>query len=376
MASVVVKVVDCGRDTAEAVYNALQILNTHQEAFYFEPLTLRYAPSFCESASIVSIFDIYDQVSSATPKGYHPLIIIVSNQRLKGKIYSNLLGAVEYKDGRQTGKAVTTSYEISSLLGEIPIEVFFVYEFMSFAIRFAIKDKMIHDREEDRGCLFHRKADKRDIVTAIRSGYISRECLEKIQAHLDLQQINALQYILAILGEISRSEQPLQLLRTYLGAVSAMADGSVVRKPTQDSAHDELIAQLIAELPYVHERIQQDIQDGLGLYSQKSFVNSCRILCPCVEALLDEMLVSQNEDPTNHTVYRGIVSKIRKLEKLTCISPDLARSIDIFLARVRNASAHGSFNPRRGELAYPLSIATIVYLTHLIREKKEMTLNS
>jgi hypothetical protein len=148
-------------------------------------------------------------------KGIHNFTIGVVKKRLDGKKWDNLFGSMQTNENeRLTGKAITSSYGIDHLLQSAPIDVYYIFEFLSFSIRFIVGKGMIHDQE--RGCLFHRKVNKLDILETIKAGYISLKSRKQINKYLDLEQINSFTTLLNIISAIARSDNPEKSLSAYL----------------------------------------------------------------------------------------------------------------------------------------------------------------
>jgi hypothetical protein len=155
-------------------------------------------------------------------------IIGILEKRLDGEKWSNLFGSMQSINDRLTGKAITTTYQIHDIFHNIPIEVYFMFEFLSFAIRFVVGRGLIHDNE--RGCIFHRKAIKQDIIDSIKAGYISLHCQNQINKYLELDQIIAFRTILSILSEIARSEIPQEYFNNLIKADNESSIQDMIQK--------------------------------------------------------------------------------------------------------------------------------------------------
>ncbi|MEM6806603.1 MAG: hypothetical protein AAF696_34705, partial [Bacteroidota bacterium] len=135
--------------------NAISFLNKHQNAFEFSLLEgLDIQLPINNPIQTTELYRLYDNNRSKI-KGYHPNIILVIIQKLNGKKLSNLFGSMESKDQLLTGKAITTTYRVGDLIENIPLDVYLVFEFISFAIRFLGGRGMIH--AEKKYCPFDSK---------------------------------------------------------------------------------------------------------------------------------------------------------------------------------------------------------------------------
>lgn len=120
------------------------------------------------------------------------------------------------KNGRVTGQAVMSTFGVRPILQSISIEIYYIFEFLSFSIRFLVKEGLIHDNENDKYCLFHRHVVKSDIVDVIKNGYISLSVINKIRARLTLEQITSFQKIISTIAEIAKAGEPQYELQKYM----------------------------------------------------------------------------------------------------------------------------------------------------------------
>jgi len=200
------------------VQKAINFINKIQNTFYFKSLTINklenYKPISKYSYKTTEIFNLLEDAISEI-KGFHHLIIAIVEKKLDGKKWNNLFGSMQTDfNDNLTGKAITTTYQIKKLLNTIPIELYYVFEFLSFGIRFIVGKGLIHDNE--RWCIFHRKVNKADICETIRAGYISLDSQKIINNFLELNQIIQLKTVLTMIGDIARSDNPEQLFNEYL----------------------------------------------------------------------------------------------------------------------------------------------------------------
>jgi len=218
MRTIPVEVVNIGFHNTNAIEKAIYFLNKHQETFELILLkekifeTYEAKQGICFKTEV--IYDLMDKVFMDM-KGFHNLVIGVVEKRLDGKKWSNLFGSMQTNENdRLTGKAITSSYGLEYILQSIPIEIYYIFEFLSFSIRFIVGKGMIHD--EEKGCLFHRKVNKTDIIETIRSGYISLNSQKQMNEYLELDQIIAFKTLLSIISDIARSNDPQKNFQDFL----------------------------------------------------------------------------------------------------------------------------------------------------------------
>jgi hypothetical protein len=218
MKTIPVEVVNIGFHNTNAVEKAIYFLNKHQKTFEFILLKeKRFETYEAKQSSCFKTAEIYDLMDNVfmDMKGFHNLVIGVVEKRLDGKKLGNLFGAMETNENdRITGKAIVSSYGLEYILQSIPIEIYYIFKFLSFSIRFIVAKGMIHDNE--RGCLFHRMVNKTDILESIRSGYISLNSHNQMNKYMELDQILAFKSILIIISDIARSNDPQKNFQDFL----------------------------------------------------------------------------------------------------------------------------------------------------------------
>ena len=208
MNSIPIEVVEIGFHDSNDLLQAISFVNEHQKYFKFSLLSdsrfYEYQPDNFVSYETKEIYSQFDLVFKDLI-GFHNLAVGVVKERLDGEKWSNLFGSMETNENqRLTGKAITSIYGIEQLIFPIPLYVYYSFELLSFSIRFIVGRGMIHDGE--RGCLFHRKVQKSDIIDTMQSGYISLDCLNTINRYLELNQIQSIQATLIKLSSIARSK--------------------------------------------------------------------------------------------------------------------------------------------------------------------------
>lgn len=95
----------------------------------------------------------------------------------------------------------------------------------------------------ERGCLFHRKVAKHDIIEAVQSGYISLECLNIIDKKLEFEHIQAFKNMLSVLGYIARSENPEQRFETHFKSPPLMKNNTRTKIFVSYSHKDKAVLQ-------------------------------------------------------------------------------------------------------------------------------------
>lgn len=220
--SIPIEVVTIGFSDFASIEKAIKFLNNFQDIFTFKILHDQrfenYQSNYKQSFQTSEIYRLIDEILSDLESVHH-LIIGIVNKRLDGKTLGNLFSSMETRNDDDsgdnlTGKAITTIYQVNEIIYSIPIEIYYIFKFVSFAIRFVVKKGLIHDNE--RGCIFHRMVNKRDILEAIKSGYISLESQKKINEFLELNQIIQFKTVLSIIGDIARSESPEKSFNSHL----------------------------------------------------------------------------------------------------------------------------------------------------------------
>lgn len=224
MSQIQIEVICIGFQQTSPIERAITFLNANQQTFKFialsNPVFTDYHP---KNNGYVTTDEIYQLINLVFMDltGFHHMAIGLVECRLDGKTLKNLFGSMQtYEKDNFTGKAICSSSGVQNILQAIPIETYYIFELISLSIRFIVGYGMIHDKE--RGCLIHRKIDKQDIIEAIQSGYISLECLKKINKKLHFEQIQSFKNMLSVLGNISRSENPEQLFEAQLNSPSLM----------------------------------------------------------------------------------------------------------------------------------------------------------
>jgi hypothetical protein len=124
---------------------------------------------------------------------------------------------------------------------------------------------------------------------------------------------------------------------------------------------DEIIEKLKTKLPSLIPATKRTIESGLDEFYRGNYVSSVRILYPAIEEIVNQILIENNEIPTN---FSGLTDKLTRLKNLGKVENDLIQAIKI--ASERNPVLHGNYNPIKQELVKPLCYSSITFLTELI----------
>ncbi|MCB9108470.1 MAG: toll/interleukin-1 receptor domain-containing protein [Anaerolineales bacterium] len=258
-----IEVINIGFPKTDAIENAIYILNQYQDTFSFVLLRNEkfetYEAQHVDHFKSRELYDLMDKVFMDL-KGIHHFTIGVVEKRLAGKNLPNLFSSMDTNEnGRYTGKAITTSYQTDQLLYPIPVEIYYIFEFLSISIRFIVGIGMIHDRE--RGCLFHRKIQKKDILDVIRDGYISRESQKLINEYLEVEQIISFNTLIRIISAVARSADPKKSFDAYL---------------VQDSSKNKSNKRTTIFISYSHadETWLNRLKPHIKLLERKGLINS------------------------------------------------------------------------------------------------------
>lgn len=209
MAQVPIEVVRVGNLQVDNLKESMALLNSLQDAFGYGILDVKAAAAFeGDQEDRYTTDEIYELLGRVQlhRKGYHPYLLAVVDRRLDGKQLGNLFGSLRQEPGRLQGLAVVSTYGVPQLLGPLPQELYLVFELLSFAVRFLYGEGLIH--AERRGCVFDRKDDKREIVSAMRRGEVCTRCEEAIRHRLDEDQQLAIGRIFQLIRGVAAADDP------------------------------------------------------------------------------------------------------------------------------------------------------------------------
>lgn len=112
---------------------------------------------------------------------------------------------------------------------------------------------------------------------------------------------------------------------------------------------------------------KKSIETALNLYKSGDHLDSLRILYPVLEGTIDTVIKSINLNPSD---FKGMKSKLEKLEKEGLISARMSTGLEIFASR--NKVSHGNILETDVELAHPLFYLILAYLRRLLTELNEV----
>lgn len=128
MSKTPIEVFCIGFSNYDWVNKAISFLNTYQETFEYILLKDEKFERYHEQHTSYSVLEIYHSIDMILLEchGFHHYCIGVVNKVLNGKELGNLFGSMEENEnGRLSGKAITSMHGVSSILGKIPVEVYF-----------------------------------------------------------------------------------------------------------------------------------------------------------------------------------------------------------------------------------------------------------
>ncbi len=271
-----IEIVNIGIDDTTVIDNAISFLNRHQNAFLFKPLRenqfTQYKAELPGRYTTMEIYELFDCVLLGL-KGFHHLVIGVVESRLDGKKWGNLFGSMQTENEKLVGKAITSTYGVQVLIHPMPLELYLIYEFLSFASRFVVGRGMIHDDEPS--CLSHRKVQKTVIRKTLQTGYLCITCQQKINQYLDLTQILAFRTILSIISKIANSDNPQKDFQDYMAIEDILGDKDIMNDISEEHTRSfypseksqipfplqEKVFEFLASIPNIHD-----------MYGQKAFI--------------------------------------------------------------------------------------------------------
>jgi predicted nucleotide-binding protein len=180
MAQMPIEILDLRRARTELLTSAIELANNVQDQYRFSAL---------ESAkSYELLFAVHDDTDIAAfiPRllerklgwgGFHPFIMCLFDTAINVDGTHNLFTV----DTADSGFAAVTTHNVEKVL--IPTQqmpAYIIFQLAFFALKFSGCNIPFHD--DDRGCLFDYREEKRGIVDAIRKGHICDQCKVKLQA--------------------------------------------------------------------------------------------------------------------------------------------------------------------------------------------------
>ncbi len=210
MAQLPIEIVRVGGAPVDNLEAIIVLLNQLQDAFKFNILIDDTALEFQGASNYrfttAEIYELFDSLKQRI-KGYHPHLIGVVERQLDGARLGNLFGSMKQEGAHLQGMAIASLYQIPALLDPVPIDVYVVFELLSFAVRFLHGEGLIH--RERRGCVFDQKIDKREIVNAIKVGRFCPHCENIVNNLLDSDQEIAVERIFRVIHDIANADDPV-----------------------------------------------------------------------------------------------------------------------------------------------------------------------
>ena len=210
MAQLPIEIIRVGGVHVDNLEAIVALLNQLQDAFKFSILVddaaLEFQGADDYRFTTAEIYELFDSVKERI-KGYHPHLIGVVERQLDGPRLGNLFGSMKQEAAHLQGMAIASLYQIPALLDPVPIDVYAVFELLSFAIRFLHGEGLIH--RERRECVFDQKIDKREIVDAIKVGRFCSHCENIVNNLLDADQEIAVERIFRVVRDIANSDDPI-----------------------------------------------------------------------------------------------------------------------------------------------------------------------
>jgi len=273
MSKVPIEITCIGYKNEKTIENALYFLNNLQDSFNYSIISHEKFENYSKKTYITSeVFQLFNEILPKL-KGFHPYVIGVIMNQLNGKEFTNLFGSMEEINNQITGKAITTLYEIKSIFKKIPIEIYLIFEFLSFSIRFICQSPLIHD--EIYNCIFDRKISKEEIVRDIKLGKICDTCFKIVSNKLDNDQLYALRQIINEISFITNSKEPESFFLKQLNFIknkTEKARSKVNQHENEGSKYIDLdqIHLILQEFSTLNTKIDRNyISIQLDIFCQK-----------------------------------------------------------------------------------------------------------
>lgn len=187
----------------EITKDVVQILNVNQNAFEYK---------FIDDTQIIEALNGYEyfQTNTLYPyfeklrirlEGYNPYILGITNRRVGNLKYKNLFGDLQKHNGISLGNGVITTFQVQSIIKDIPIEAYLLYEVLLCPLLVITRTNLFHD--EKRICPFDRKIYKTEIYEVLKHSTLCLGCSKKIKTHLDRKQLVSMRKIFPLIDDLS-----------------------------------------------------------------------------------------------------------------------------------------------------------------------------
>lgn len=190
------------------VNEAILFLNESQETFEFSNLFCpQHNDPIHEEETLLTnnVYSFLDKLRFEI-KGYHPHIIVVSQRYLASEHLTNLFSSTEEINGHYTGRGILTSYGVKHILEEIPLQVYFMFYFLSLALKFLVKKTLVHT--DRRLCIYDQKINKRDLYEILKYGSFCLECNDIVRSLINIDQMRSVRSIIGTISDIAHSKNP------------------------------------------------------------------------------------------------------------------------------------------------------------------------
>lgn len=162
---------------------------------------------------------------------------------------------------------------IDRILKNKPIEIYLIFEMLSFAIRFIYGKGLIHDRIEY--CIFDKKINKNDLIKVLEKIHFCNSCKELLyEKVLDKDQIISIENILSIIRKVYWADNPQNEFQEQINISNTIFPKVFLSHSSTDKPIVEKIANYLVhksinvwfdkwEIKY-GDNIVQKISDGLS----------------------------------------------------------------------------------------------------------------
>jgi hypothetical protein len=240
MAQMPIEVLDLRSSRTDLLSNAITLANRAQDQYHF------YLLDVSKSYDLLFFVHKETDIRKFIPRlieqkrewrGFHPFLLCVFDAAISLDGTGNLFSV----DIASAGIAAVTVHNVDTVLipsDQMPAYVIFQLAF--FALKFSGCDIDFH--EEDRGCLFDYRRDKRGIVEGIRNGHICDQCkseLQKKNGGVSSVQLTAVFALLAVASEIIQGLHMTTTKRKERIFIGSSVEGlEVARAIQRELEHD------------------------------------------------------------------------------------------------------------------------------------------
>ena len=209
MAIVPIEVVEVGDVARADVARAITMANSLQDSFVFVHLSQDEGSSIRQHAyRKLLAHDFLDRMEEArtTMRGYHPFLIAFVDAPMDGKKYANLFASARAEKGLAV---VTTAHVADVILPGDRLVAYVLYYLARYALGFMCPHLRGH--EEDRQCVFDRKAHKAQLLESMRRRPLCDSCRTTLlgsNSSLSPVQLEALDSLFERAGVLLEMDPP------------------------------------------------------------------------------------------------------------------------------------------------------------------------